>query len=153
MNSEELLLELYNRTLAGAAANFAIDVTDTLLVHLPPPQDIIVLNIVNRSAVYPNIYASMLVPTLQSKMYNPSLYPVETGENGTGLKEFPPEDLVRGKPVIYVDVHFSPRIGLYLPFAAEQNVSRALYAAPIPPPSSLWEYADGRMVRLTKESV
>lgn len=147
MVSEELLLDLYHRTLATTARDFATDLTDTLLQHLPP-QDILVLGI-NRPSL-PNVYGAILVPTLQSRGYNPTFHSVETTDNGTGLKEIPPKSLLRQKPVLYVDVHFSPRLGLYLPFILEQNVDRALYSAPIPPPSSLWEYTNGRIVRLEK---
>ena len=150
MTQEELFLDMYNRVLADVAATFARDLTDTLLVYMPPPQDVVVLNIISRSSMYPNVYAPLLVPTLQTKRYNPSLYPVEPSENGTLLKDFPPREVTTGKPLIFVDVHFSPRIGLYLPYALEQKVPRALYASPIPPPSSLWEYKEGRVVRLEK---
>ena len=152
---EDELLELYNRTLADSAAVFAIDVTDTLFVNLPPPHDITVLSLTNRSSIYPNVYGSLLVPTLQQRNYSPSLYPVEISENGTSLRNFPPKGVIKGSTILYVDVHFSPRVGLYLPYALEQGVSRALYASPIPSPSSLWEYVDVRLVRLVrpKESV
>lgn len=147
MVSEELLLELYHRTLATTAGNFATDLTETLLQYLPP-QDILVLAITRPSL--PNIYGGLLVPTLQSKGYNPIFHSVETTDNGTGLKEIPPKSLLRQKPVLYVDVHFSPRLGIYLPFILEQDADRALYSTPIPPPSSLWEYTSGRIVRLEK---
>lgn len=146
MVNEELLLELYNRTLALTAENFATDLTNTLLQHLPP-QDILVLAI-NRPSL-PNVYGSLLVPTLQSKRYNPIFHSVETSDNGVGLRGIP-SSLLKQKPVLYVDVHFSPQLGIYLPFSLEQDANRALYCSPIPPPSSLWEYTGGRIVRLER---
>jgi len=148
MVSEELLLELYNRTLADTARGFATDLTDTILQYLPP-RDILILAI--RRPSIPNVYGGILVPTLESKRYIPIFHSVETNDNGSGigLKGIP-QDLFRQRPVLWVDVHFSPVLGIYLPYTLEQGASRALYGAPIPSPSSLWEYTDGRIVRLQK---
>lgn len=152
MIKEELLklgTELYHRAIAEFATNFAIDVTETLTKVLPPPQDIIVLDIIDKFS--PNDYSSILIPTLQTKGYLPSLYHIETNENGTyAPKNFPPQSIVKGRPVLYVGVNFSPLVWTYLQYSLERNVSKAIFASPIPPPSALWEYVEGRTIRLQK---
>lgn len=149
---DEELLELYHRIMADVATNFAMDATDILVENLKP-QDVLVLNITDKRAIYPNDYSSLLVPTLQNRSYNPILHPVEIDENGTLFRHFPPSSVVRDKPIIFVDVHFSPRLGLYLPYALEKGASRAFYASPTPPPSSVWEYKEGRLIQLKRSGL
>lgn len=150
MTSDEelrLLTELYHRTIADFATEFAISTTKTLTTHLPPPTEVVVIDLINKA--FPNDYSSMLIPALQNREYVPILHHIESTENGMWTpRNFPPQSVIKNKPVIYVGVHFTPYVGFYLPYALEKGASRAIYASPTPPPSSLWEYKEGRLIRL-----
>jgi hypothetical protein len=138
---------MYHRFIADSAAGFAREAASILARNVPPFSEIAILGI--EDIHYPNDYATVLVPSLRNMGYKPSFYSVEL--NGTDLmvpKNFPLVGTIRNRSVVYVAVHATPLMGSLLPYTLERGASRAMFAAPMPSPATIWEYVRDRAVQL-----
>lgn len=154
---EEQLRRLYHQITTVSAEGFAHEIGELISVHLPKsdyPNITIYGTRVYDDDLYPNDYSTLLLGALNSQGYSTTSYPLNLNSQGYSIACIP-SDLVTDRPNILVDIHMSRVFGIYLALLNARGASKALYACPIPPPGSLWEYQEEgkRVLQLRRSSV